>query len=131
MRYHPLIRVRFASSTYFFASLFLLLIEILIALFVRDTFVRGYLGDVLAVMLVYAVLRAVRMNVVGAVLAALAIALVIELAQAFDLRGALGLSDNQVVRVVLGGVFDLMDLVAYASGALLILGCEMAVRRGR
>ena len=44
---------------YALAALVLFAVEVVIALFVRDAFVRPYLGDVLAVMLVYAVLRAV------------------------------------------------------------------------
>ena len=46
-------------AAYGIAALILLVVEVLIALFVNDQFVRPYLGDVLAVVLVYASLRAV------------------------------------------------------------------------
>lgn len=117
---------------YALAALVLFIVEVLIALFVRDAFVRPYVGDLLAVALVYAVLRAVTPMPLGAALAVtLGIAFGIEFAQLFGLLAALGLGDNTLARIVLGGVFDLMDLVAYASGALLIVGGELAVRRGR
>jgi hypothetical protein len=103
---------------------------VLIALFVRDRFVRPYLGDVLAVMLVYAVLRAATpMGVASALCVALAIALVIEVAQALNLLGALGLADNRFARIVLGWAFDMLDMAAYLAGGAAILAIEIAVRR--
>ena len=44
---------------YAFATLIIFLIEVLIALYVRDAFVRPFGGDILAVILVYTGLRAV------------------------------------------------------------------------
>ena len=42
---------------YLFATLILLGIEVLIALFVHDKFVRPYVGDVLVVMVIYMFVR--------------------------------------------------------------------------
>lgn len=118
-----------SHARYAAAALILLLLEVLIALFVTDTFVRGYVGDVLAVLLVYAVLRATGLSVLGAVLAALVIALAIEVAQAFDLLGALGLTENRFARTVLGGVFDWLDIAAYLAGGAIAVAMERVVRR--
>lgn len=115
---------------YALAAIFLFAVEVLIALFVRDQFVRPYLGDVIAVMLVYAVLRAVTpLGVWSALSIALGIALVIEVAQALNLLGALGLADNRFARVVLGGAFDMLDMAAYVAGGAAVLAIEVAVRR--
>lgn len=117
-------------TAYGIAALILLGVEVLIALFVNDQFVRPYLGDVLAVMLVYAALRAATpMGFTAALCIALVIALVIEVAQALNLLGALGLSDNRLARVVLGGAFDMLDLAAYAAGGAVVSGVEFAMRR--
>lgn len=106
---------------YLAAAIVLFAIEVLIALFVRDDFVRPYVGDVLAVALVYAGLRAVTPLGVNAALAVtLAIAFAIEVAQALGLLAALGLADHAVARVVLGGTFDWADLAAYTAGAAII-----------
>lgn len=103
---------------YLVAAIVLFAIEVLIALFVRDDFVRPYLGDVLAVALVYCGLRAVTpLGVRAALFATLAIAFAIEIAQALQLLATLGLADNAVARVVLGGTFDWADLAAYLAGA--------------
>jgi hypothetical protein len=112
------------------AALILFVVEVLIALFVKGGFVRPYLGDVLAVMLVYAVLGAVTpLGMAAALCTALGIALVIELAQALNLIGALGLADNQLARVVLGGAFDMLDVAAYVAGGMVVLAVEFGLRR--
>lgn len=108
------------------AAIILLAVEVMIALFVTDTLVRGYVGDVLAVMLVYAMLRAVTpLGAIAAAAISLVIALAIEIAQALNLLGALGLSDNTFARVVLGGSFDWLDIAAYVAGALIVLAVEL------
>ncbi len=107
-------------------------VETLIALFVRDEFVRPYLGDVLAIALVYAGLRAISpLNVRHALAITLGIALAIELAQAFNVLGMLGLNENTLVRIVLGGVFDWADLAAYIACAVIVGAIEWALRRGQ
>lgn len=103
--------------------------EVLIALFVRDRFVRPYLGDVLAVILVYCGLRTVLpLQPVSAAMAAFAIGAIIELGQAIHVLDLLGVHDR-AVRVVLGGSFEWLDFVAYAAGALLALAGERIVAR--
>ncbi len=114
-----------SRSVYLIAAIVIFAIEVLIALFVRDNFVRPYVGDVLAVALVYTALRAVTpLSFPQALALTLAIAVVIELAQAFGLVGALGLADNELARIVLGGVFDWHDLAAYAAGGAIIAAIE-------
>lgn len=107
------------------------LIEVAIASWWRDGFVRPYLGDVLAVILVYLVLRAgTRLDQVGAAGVAFAVAVAIELGQLIHVLDALGLADNRLARVVLGGVFDPADLLCYLVGAILALVLDRAPVRG-
>ena len=110
------------------ATIALLGIEIAIARFVPDDLVRPYIGDSLAVVLVYLALRTVtRLRVLPAVATAFAVACAIEVGQYFHLVDALGLGSSQVARIVLGTTFGLTDFVAYAGGAL----CVLAVEAGR
>ena len=119
-----------SRKVYALAALIVFAIEVVIALFVRDAFIRPYIGDVLAVALVYTALRAiVPLTMIPAIATALTIALAIEIAQALDLLGALGLRDNQLARIVLGGAFDWMDLIAYAVGGIVVVIVELAARR--
>jgi hypothetical protein len=115
---------------YAIAALAIFAVEVLIALFVRDAFIRPYVGDVLAVILVYCAQRAVtRLGIAPAIAITLAIALAIELAQLLNLLDALGLRGNRFAATVLGGSFDWADLVAYGAGALIVAAAEAILRR--
>lgn len=115
---------------YALAAVILFAIEVLIALFVTDGFVRGYLGDVLVVVLVYAALRAVtRLGVAGALATTLGVALLVEIGQALGVLRMVGLSDNRLAAIVFGGVFDVLDIAAYLAGGALVVIAEMTLRR--
>jgi hypothetical protein len=116
---------------YALAALSIFAIEVLIALFVHDGLIRPYIGDVLAVVLVYCALRAItQLRLLPAIILALAIALAIELAQLLNLLDALGLRGNRIAATVLGGAFDWLDLAAYGAGALAVVVVELArIRR--
>src|SRR5689334_24175110 len=110
---------------YALAALILFSIEVCIALFVHDPFIRPYVGDLLAVALVYAALRGFTvLHIELALILTLAIAFMIELAQLLNLLDGLGLRSNRIAATVLGGSFDWLDLAAYAIGAVLCLVAE-------
>ncbi|MDO7843305.1 ribosomal maturation YjgA family protein [Sphingomonas immobilis] len=115
------------------AALLVFAIEVAIALFVDDGFVRPYLGDSLAVVLVYLAIRAcIRLGVTPAVLAAVAIAFAVEVSQYFHLVRLLGLEWSAVARCVLGTGFDPQDFAAYlAGGALAFAGERLTSSRSR
>lgn len=114
-------------GAYLIAALILFAIEVCIALFVRDDFIRPYIGDVLAVAFVYTALRAATpLKLIPALTITLAIAFAIEFAQALNVLDAVGLRNNTIARTVLGGVFDYADLAAYTAGAILIAAIEHA-----
>jgi len=99
--------------------------EIGIALFVHDAVIRPYIGDSLAVILLYLALRAVtHLRVLAAVLVALAIAFAIEFGQMFHLIDILGLRSNRIAGFILGGYFDARDLGCYVAGAVFALMVE-------
>lgn len=91
--------------------------------------IRGFLGDVFVVPLGYFLLQAMRRFrplALGAGL--LAVAVVVELLQYLRVSRLVGLDDDPVVRLVFGAVFDVADLLAYATGAVLVIALEYAVR---
>ena len=113
-------------------ALFLILlgIEVLIALFIRDRFIRPYVGDVLVVAVVYFFLRIFvpeKYPWLPAVVFAFAAA--VEFSQHLGLAGKLGVT-NPVLRVALGSVYDTMDIVCYGVGCA-FLGAYEWVRRKR
>ncbi|VVS91275.1 protein of unknown function duf2809 [Desulfoluna spongiiphila] len=111
------VKLRFDVPCFFmFAGVFL--VELFIALFVRDTFIRPFVGDVLVVVLLYLFFRAFlvcgKSKLVAGVLL---FAWAVEVGQYMNLVAVLGLQDCKVARVVIGSTFDVMDLFAYTVGA--------------
>ncbi len=105
---------------YLALALGLFLVELCIALFAHDRFVRPYVGDVLVVPLVHfgiATLLVLRPHQLG--LGVFLFACLVEVAQYFRTADLLGMNGNVVARTVLGTTFSVEDLVAYAIGALL------------
>ncbi len=115
---------------YALAAVTLFAIEVVIALYVRDRFVRPYLGDVLAVLLVYCGLRAVlRIGIATAALMAFGVAVLVELGQLIGILDLLGWRGSALARTVLGTGFDWKDLGAYAVGAFIAVAIEKPVAR--
>lgn len=109
------------------------IIEVLIALFVRDRFIRPYGGDVLVVVLICCFVRiffptGVRLLPLWVFLFALAV----EIGQYFDYVSLLGLGDIRFFRVLLGTSFSWVDLICYGVGCVLFfIGERMFLRRLR
>jgi len=103
----------------------LLGLEILIARYVHEGFVRPYLGDTLATVLLYCLLRSFWQAPVGrVVLVALLASYAIEAAQALHLLAWLGWQQSRVARLLLGSQFAWADMLAYTLGAGAVLGLE-------
>lgn len=114
-----------SSRPYAWLAAGLLALELLIAGFVHDDFVRPYLGDALATVLVYCLLRLCwRAPVEVVLLAALLVSYVIEVGQALHLLAWLGWQHSRVARLLLGSQFGWEDMLAYTLGAAGVLGSE-------
>ena len=94
--------------------------EIYIAVCVKGGFVRHYLGDVLAVILLYALARAIfSVPPLKLPLKIFAFAAALELAQYFGAVQILGI-ENKILKIMIGGTFDLADLLCYVVGCILV-----------
>lgn len=123
---------------YAIITVILLTIEVLIALFVHDNFIRPYVGDVLVVMVLYTFIRIFipeRIRLLAGYI--LCFAVLVEVLQYFRIVEVLGLSDNRFLSVLIGSVFDIKDIICYAvGGALIIIGqmvyklCRKAKEQG-
>ena len=102
----------------------ILAVEIYIAICVKGGFVRHYLGDVLAVVLLYALARAAfSVPPLNLPLKIFAFAAALELAQYFGAPQILGI-ENKILKVMIGGTFDFADLLCYAAGCVLAGAAE-------
>ena len=110
-----------------YATIFcvLMIIEICIALFVHDAFVRPYVGDMLVTLLLCCLARVVIPDKVRLLpLFVFVFAACVEVGQYFDLVALLGLSDNRFISIALGRTFSLMDIVCYAVGCVAAFGLD-------
>lgn len=113
------------NQKYLFLTVFLFFVELAIALFVKDTLIRPFVGDVLVVMLIYCFLRIfLRFDYWKIALGVLLFAFIIEILQYFDYVKLLGLENNRILSVALGRTFEWTDFVAYLTGFLLIILVE-------
>lgn len=110
---------------YFLLFLALLVIEILIAKYVNDSFIRPYLGDVIVVILIYAFVRAVsNLSAKWALIATLLFSILIEFLQAMQIINILGLEKFKLARIVIGTSFSWLDIVCYIAGCCIVLAIE-------
>lgn len=105
------------------ATLDIFIIELLIALFVRDNFIRPYVGDMLVVVLIYTCVRIFLLEKPRRLpLYVFLFAVLTEGLQAVNIVELLGLSDNRFFSVLIGTTFELKDIVCYGAGCAL---CEL------
>ncbi len=106
---------------YFGATIVIFLIELFIALFVRDNFIRPYVGDMLVVVLIYTFLRIVFPEKPRLLpLYVFLFAAGVEALQGIHIVELLGLQDNRFFSVLIGTTFDWKDIACYGVGCLLL-----------
>lgn len=106
---------------YIIATLVLLGIEVCIALFVHDAFVRPYVGDMLVVVVIYTFIRIFIPEKIRLLpLYVFIFAAGVEFLQLIGIVEILGLSDNRFLSVLIGSVFDIKDIVCYGIGCIIL-----------
>lgn len=114
---------------YAVAGIVLLIIEILIALYVHDDFIRPYVGDALVTVLICCLCRIVIPKGMPALpIYVFLFAALVELAQYFDIVALLGLQNSTLLSTLIGRTFSLLDLICYAVGCLIFALAEMGIK---
>jgi len=107
---------------YFISATILFLVEVFIALFVHDNFIRPFFGDVLVVILIYCFIKSfINSQVIITAIAVLLFAYTIEVLQYFNIVKVLGLQNSAVARTVIGTSFAWTDLLAYTLGIGIVI----------
>ncbi|WP_280672531.1 MULTISPECIES: DUF2809 domain-containing protein [unclassified Dysgonomonas] len=110
-------RLRFALKP-FLIFLLVFVIEVFIALFVRDSFVRPFGGDILVVVMMYYFVKSfIQTKPLYIAVGVLLFAFAVEVGQYFNMIEVLGMQDNKVMRVVIGSSYSTIDLICYTVGA--------------
>ncbi|MDO4230082.1 MAG: DUF2809 domain-containing protein, partial [Capnocytophaga sp.] len=108
---------------YFLKTIFLFVVEVLIATVFRQIhFLRAYVGDILAVMLIYTfVLTFFKIkNRNRLIIGVFLFAVLVEILQFFKIATFLGFSKGSIGYIVMGNYFSWEDIICYAIGCFLL-----------
>lgn len=110
---------------YFMLAILIFGLEIFIALYVHDTIIRPYIGDLLVVILLYCFVKSFAdLPVFPTAISVLLFSFLIEISQYFKIIELLGLQNSALARVVMGTSFAWIDLMAYIGGIAIVLFVE-------
>lgn len=109
------------NPRYFIAFLILLITEILIAIFIKQPFIRYVFGDFLVVILLYCFLKSfIKAASIYIAIFVLIFAYTIEIMQKYNTLALLNLENNKLANIILGNTFEFTDLIAYTLGVITI-----------
>ena len=116
---------------FFCAFLFLVIVEVLIALFVNDRVIRPYIGDVIVVVVIYCFIRTLVPEKVPMLsLYIFVFSALVEVAQYYNIVHFLGFGDNAFMSVLIGTSFSWLDILCYAVGCACTGFWEYKMRSG-
>ena len=120
------------DKTYFALTVLIFIIEVLIALYVHDSIIRPYIGDLLVVILIYCFVKAfLDVKVLPTAIFVLLFSFFIETIQYLNIVEKLGLKDSKIARTVIGTSFEWIDIMAYTTGIILVLLTEKYVNTNK
>ncbi len=96
-------------------------VEVFIALYVHDKIIRPYIGDVLAIILMYAFIRIFTNKIKFLPLYLFFFALMVEISQYFNVLSIVGLEHNRTASIILGSSFDISDIGCYLCGSIILV----------
>jgi hypothetical protein len=110
------------NKTYLVISSLLLIVEIIIAIFVKDQFIRPIFGDYLASILLFSMIATfskISDNKIAII--TLLISYAIEILQYIHILELLHLDKIKILNIFLGNSFSWTDMLAYTLGILTVL----------
>ena len=113
------------NSRYFVLAILILIIEMSIAIYVHDSFIRPYIGDLLVVIFIYCFLKSfVSLSTSNAALYVLLFSYFVEALQYFRIVQHLGFQRNNLARIIIGTSFDWKDILMYTIGIVTVVIIE-------
>ena len=105
--------------TNLFIFLMLTGIELLIALFMHDGFIRPFLGDIIVVAVIYYFVRIFfPLGLKRLLLYIFVFSVIVEFAQLLDFTRYIS-GNSQFLRILLGTAFSFWDILCYAAGCII------------
>ena len=115
------------KSKLIYAGLFfaVFILEVLIALFVNDSFIRPFGGDILVTILLCLFFRAffpVKTKLLPVYVFLFAVA--VEICQYFDIVKRLGFENNVLISTLVGRSYSFVDIICYSTGCIIFFITE-------
>lgn len=120
---------KFIYAFLFFA---VFIVEVLIALFVHDSFIRPFGGDILVTILLCLFFRAffpVKTKLLPVYVFLFAVA--VEICQYFDIVKLLGFENNVLISTLVGRSYSFVDIICYAVGCIAFFIVEQIFQKMR
>jgi hypothetical protein len=113
------------NKYYFYCTILLLAVEIFIAKYIQDDFVRPYIGDMLVVILIYCFVKSfIATKIIPTAIAVLLFSYFIEALQYVEIVNILGLQEYKLARIIIGTSFSWLDILMYTIGIIIVLLVE-------
>ncbi len=116
------------SLKYFLISIFIFIVEVLIATVFKDLFfVRAYLGDVIVVVLMYTLILSFFKveNRTKLIIELFIFSVIMEVLQYFKIADVLGLKPGSMAAIIVGNSFSWIDILCYGFGCVMIYLIEV------
>ena len=117
---------------YAFLFFAVFILEVLIALFVNDSFIRPFGGDILVTILLCLFFRAffpVKTKLLPVYVFLFAVA--VEICQYFDIVKLLGFENNVLISTLVGRSYSFVDIICYAVGCIAFFIVEQIFQKMR
>lgn len=116
------------NKSYLKLTVFFLVIEVLIAVYLKTGFIRHTFGDFLCVILLYCFFKTfIEGHHFKIAISVLIIAFTVEFLQLTNYLELFNLQNNHLAKVILGSTFEFSDLVAYTLGIITVIIFEYKI----
>jgi hypothetical protein len=113
------------NKKYLYLSIILFALEIIIAKYMHDDFIRPYIGDLLVVVLIYCFLKSfLNVHYLKMAIAVLIFSYCIEALQFIKLVNIVGLQNYKWARIIIGTSFSWIDMLMYTIGIIIVIVVE-------
>ena len=116
----------------FIIALIIFLIEVFIALYIKDQIIRPFVGDILVVILIYYFIKAfIKTKAIYIAIFTLIFSFLVEILQYFKFVELIGLGNNKAARIIIGTSFSWIDLVCYFVGFIVLFFIDRDLKRSK
>ena len=114
----------------FIIAIIIFLVEVIIALYIKDKIIRPFVGDILVVIFMYYFIKAfINIKAINIAIFTLMFSFVVEILQYLNFVEMIGLGHNKAARIIIGTSFSWIDLLCYFIGFILLFFIDKDLKK--